>query len=1101
METGTGSGLDVGTYEVLRDRLGARAGELARRAEALNAARVEEFGSTELTLTGTEPVRTERASVARDVVAVGELLLFGRDAATGPEAGATTVGDVFTLYDRELNPLPEDAAPGLLDDPAFVREFEALYRYYRGTRLRQLRLLDGKLLAVFQTGEQADDLRVLRWALPVDGPARFLDARGERDHVFPAAHDVTWTATTRADHVLGRFPHIAIDGGTLYVATVGGSLTVKTENTTESGDGVYREPVDEPLQSLADADVAYASVGPLVLLRVRPYKEETWRHLVFHTVTHAVARLDGIGRSCQRLPDDQGIVFPGGYCLATGAVKSFDADTEGMEFAHAVRSPNGEDVLYAFHALARGRTLLLAYNTIREEIATPLPCHGYALFDDGTLVALRPESDEPTRVHPVQLWRTPYVSDTHAASATAGAGPLARIGNADLVRGIAECLSIARQVADTEPTGEMYRSLATACARAADRFHWLGDPEVGDLRGPLAEVRETAEQVLAEFATVQDLTRRAADALAESAALVARLVRRVRGEAPATAEEWVARIGELRQAQGRLVTLKDMRYADVERIDALADDVEADIATTARRAVAFLQRADAFDGYRAQAEELTAEADEIGTVAEADPLAERIAERSAGLREVTEVIARLDIGDATVRTAILERIAEVTGGLNRARATLDARRRELADREGRAEFAAEFTLLGQSVAGALAACESPRQCDDQLSALLLRLEDLEARFADHEEFRAKIDDRRTEVSDAFAARRQALEDAAARRAATLADSATRVLETLTRRAGTLPDRDAVATFFASDALVTKVRRTADELRELGEGVRAEELAGRLGAAREDALRSLRDRTELYADGGETIRLGAHRFAVSTQDAELTLLPDADGHGMSFALTGTDYRSPVTDPAFAATRAYWRQTLPSESPEVYRSEHLAARLLAEHGAPALAATAPEELAQLVRRTAEEAYDEGYERGVHDRDATAILTAVLRLHDRAELLRYPASARATAALFWAHGTTAAARASWSREAVSLARARTLFGSAPGLGALRAELAGRIGEFTLAGWPSGGGSAGTLALAGGVGPGGPGRGGGDVGAGVGARGAAAGSRPWGFSRRRCG
>ncbi|MFF5719806.1 DNA repair ATPase [Streptomyces buecherae] len=1053
-ENEAGNGLDAGTYEVLRGRLGARAAELARRAEALNASRTAAFGSTELTLTGTEQVRTERASVPRDVVAVGELLLFGYNIAAGPESGATAVADVFALYDRELNPLPTDAAPGLLDDPAFVHEFDALYRYYRAARLLQLRLVGGMLLAVFQTGEKADDLRVLRWALPATGGgrARFLDARGERDHTFPAPHDVTWTATTREDHVLGRFPHIAVDGGTVYVATVGGALTVKTENTTERGDGVYREPVDEPLQSLADADVAYARVGPLVLLRIRPYKEEDWRYLVFHTVTHAVARLDGIGQSCQRLPDDQGIVFPGGYCLATGAVKTFDADTDGLAFTHAVRSPNGEDVLYAFHARATGRTLLLAYNTIREEIATPLPCLGYALFEDGTLVALRAAASaadgpgEAARVHPTQLWRTPYVSDTYAAGSAAGAGPLARIGNADLVRAIAECLSIARQVGDTEPTAERYRALVAACARATDRFHWLGDAEVGDLRGPLVEVRETAEQVLAEFATVQDLTRRATDALAECAAHIARLVRRVRGEAPATAEEWVARIGELRQAQGRLVTLKEMRYADVARIDTLADDVESDIAGTARRAVAFLQRADAFAGYRAQAEELTAAAEAIETVAAADPLAERIAERSAGLRGVTEVIARLDIGDATVRTAILERIAEVTGGLNRARATLDARRGELADREGRAEFAAEFALLGQSVTGALAACDDPRECDAQLATLLLRLEDLEARFADHDGFRAEIDARRAEVSDAFAARRQTLEDATARRAAALADSAARVLETLTRRADALPDRDAVVTFFASDALVVKVRRTADQLRALGEGVRAEELAGRLAAAREDALRALRDRAELYADGGETIRLGEHRFAVSTQTPELTLLPDADGRAMVLALTGTDYRAPVTDPAFAATRAHWRQTLPSESPEVYRAEHLAARLLADHGAPALSDATPEELADLVRRTAAEAYDEGYERGVHDRDAAAILTAVLRLHEGAELLRYPAGARARAALFWAHGTTEATRASWTREAVSLARARDTFGSAPGLGALRAELAAHIGEFVL-------------------------------------------------------
>ncbi|NEE49017.1 hypothetical protein G3M55_31005, partial [Streptomyces sp. SID8455] len=69
--------VDAGAYEVLRRRLSAQAGELVRRAEALNVRRTEEFGSTELRLLATEQVRTEHASVPRDLVAVGGQLLFG----------------------------------------------------------------------------------------------------------------------------------------------------------------------------------------------------------------------------------------------------------------------------------------------------------------------------------------------------------------------------------------------------------------------------------------------------------------------------------------------------------------------------------------------------------------------------------------------------------------------------------------------------------------------------------------------------------------------------------------------------------------------------------------------------------------------------------------------------------------------------------------------------------------------------------------------------------------------------------------------------------------------------------------------------------------
>ncbi|MFF3825102.1 DNA repair ATPase [Streptomyces griseus] len=1036
--------VDAGAYEVLRRRLSAQAGELVRRAEALNVRRTEEFGSTGLRLLATEQVRTEHASVPRDLVAVGGKLLFGFERGPGAR-GEAGVDDVLLVRDAE----GDGEAPGngdtLLDDDGFRRAFSSLHRYFRDARLLRLRRVDGRLLAVFRTGESAEDIRVLRWALGPDGaPGAFLDARGERDHVFPPSHDFAWTATGREDHVPGRHPHIAVGkGGGLFVDTLGGTLTVKVADDTESPDGIYEEPVDEPLQSLADADVEYAEVGPLVLLRVRPYKEDAWRHLVVNSLLATVQRLDGIGPSCHRLPEDQGIIFPGGYYLTTGTAKTFDTAEELTEpvFEGAVRSPNGEDVLYAFRSRDGLRTLLLPYNLIRQEVATPLTGRGHAVLDDGTLVLLRDSPDGPARVHPLQRWATPYVSDTYAAARPAGTGPLARTGNADLVRGISDCLALAHGVRDMTPTTAVYGRLAADCARAQDRYHWLSDPELGSLDEPLRELRATAQQVLAEFTAVQELTRRAAEALEETTARITALVRRVRGEAPGSASAWIERLTELRRAQGHLATVGDMRYVDVERVAELSARTGDDIDSAAQRAVSFLAREDAFDGYHGEIAELVAEAGALETVRDSSAVSDRLSAMTEGLTTVTDVVAGLDIGDATVRTSILERIAEVLGGANRARATLDGRRRELLSKEGRAEFAAEFALLGQAVTGALAAAGTPESCDEQLARLLLQLENLESRFAEFDDFLAELAERRTEVYEAFSARKQTLQDERARRAERLAGSAGRVLETIARRVSSLEDLDAVHTYFASDPMVAKVRRTADELRELGDPVRAEELDGRLKAARQEAGRALRDRTELYADGGSVIRLGRHRFAVNTQPFDLTLVPS--GEGLVFALTGTDYRAPVTDPAFAAARPYGEQLLPSENAAVYRAEHLAARLLHEHGAVRLGSLPEAELRRLVRESAAEAYDEGYTRGVHDEDAAAILAALLRLHAEAGLLRHRSAVRAAAQHFWAYDADEPLRTSWSRRAVSLARARDTFGSAPAIARLREEWAAAIGS----------------------------------------------------------
>ncbi|MFD0901295.1 DNA repair ATPase [Actinomadura sediminis] len=1043
-ETATGgTTIDHGTYEVLRARLAEHAGELARRAEALNARRLEVFGGGGLRLAGTERIRTPAARVPRDVVALGGTLLLGGAPAPGVRGG-TEPEDVFSLHtvvhggDGGAAPgfAESGAAPGLLDDPRFRRDFADMYRYYRQARLLRLRLLDGRLLAVFQTGPRLSDLRVLRWRVAPDGAVAYEDNHGERDDRSPPAHDpskeIDWIEATRDDHVPGgRRPHIAIRDA-LHVSTVGGSLTVATPDGAE----VFAEPVDEPLQSLADADVLHARVGALVLLRVRPYNETAWRHLVFNTRTHDTVRLDGLERACRRLPGDDGVVFPGGFLLDTGTVKTFDTDVAGLEYERTIVSPNGEDVVYAFHSRADGRTLLLPYNVIRKEVATPIGCRGYALFDDGTLVVLRAASGEPARVHPVQVWRTPLVSDDHAAAQPVGTGPLERVGNADLVRGISECLTVVRMVGEMSPSAAVFEALIAACTRAADLHHWFADPDLDALADPLADVRAAAVQVLDEYENVRALTAEADAAVAEADDRVRALLRRVEAEPPATADGWVARLAELRRVQGRLESLRELRYADAGRIDELAAAASGGLHETGRGAVAFLRREDAFTGYHAEVERIAAAAGGIATAAEAAPLADLLDAQHEGLDVVTEVVGDLDVADATARTAILERVGEVLGGLNRARAVLDGRRRDLLAREGRAAFAAELALLDQTVASALSAASTPESCDDQLGRLLLRLESLQARFADLDDFLADLETKRTEVYEAFSSRKQVLLDERARRTDRLVSSADRILAGVRRRAATLPSPDEVGAYFAADPMVARLRAIADELRELDDAVRAEEIEGRVRSSRQEAGRALRDRLDLY--DGDTIRLGRHRFAVNTRPIELTLVPH-DG-GLAYAITGTGYRRPVDDPVLADPELRG-QTLVSETPGMYRAEYLATSLLAERDAAELrAAAASGGLLDLVRAAAADRYDEGYERGVHDHDAAAILAALLRLHADAGLLRYPSRARANARLFWAHTPDASG---WATRARSLVRARDAFGRDTVTG-LVDELAPAVAEF---------------------------------------------------------
>jgi len=373
-----------GAYEIIRKRLLDQGETLGKSVQQLNNARLEEFGSSDMSVLSRVRIRTENNCIARDIVQVGEHLLFGYNVFIGLKK-ETKIEDVFALFSVVETDKGHDIVEVAMDSSflfqaSFVSDFDELYRYYKHTRLVQLTIKNGKLLAAFQIGERLEDLRVFRWAVSPDGKdVQYIDNRGERDIALPPMYDFEWSKVTREDTVNGRHPHANILD-TLFVETVGGDLTIKIENNTENGFGIYSEQVEDKTQSLDDAEIGYAAVGSLILLKVLPYRETTWRYFIYNTLSETVLRVDAIGSSCVQLPEDHGLIFPGGYYLQTGEYKAFDDAVSGLRFKRALRSPNGEDVLYVFYEPEQGLVGLFAYNLIQKKLAKPYLwprlCHG-----------------------------------------------------------------------------------------------------------------------------------------------------------------------------------------------------------------------------------------------------------------------------------------------------------------------------------------------------------------------------------------------------------------------------------------------------------------------------------------------------------------------------------------------------------------------------------------------------------------------------------------------------------------------------------------------------------------------------------------------------
>ena len=202
-----------GAYEILRKRLTEQGQQLHQKAAQLNDSRLQEFGQSQMDIIGRIRIRTENNCQARDIVRVGEWLLFGYNVFLGLKR-ETQIEDVFSLYrlidnqgEFDVEAVSYDGT--FLSDTRFIQDFTELYTYYKNTQLLQLVERDGKLLASFQIGERITDVRVFRWSISSDkSKIDYIDNRGERDIALPPAYDFEWVKTTRENTVNGRFPHI-----------------------------------------------------------------------------------------------------------------------------------------------------------------------------------------------------------------------------------------------------------------------------------------------------------------------------------------------------------------------------------------------------------------------------------------------------------------------------------------------------------------------------------------------------------------------------------------------------------------------------------------------------------------------------------------------------------------------------------------------------------------------------------------------------------------------------------------------------------------------------------------------------------------------------
>lgn len=1024
------NGLQRGTYEIIQNRLKSHAAELRTRLDTLNADRRDVFGSIPTELVSTQRITTANNCIAADMVAIGDQFIFGYNVHMGLRS-TTELSDVLAVYsfsENDFHPQPID----LIKDGAFEEDFFALYKYYKDTRFQRFHRSGPHLFFIFQTGKTSRDTKSFKFV--VDGDRlKYVDNRSHHEITAPDQHDFRWKKTTREMHRGGAHPHISIDDH-VFVETVGGDLTIKIEDNTDDGSGIYAEPVVDPDQTLDDAEIYYAVLGNVILLKMKPFKEDRFRHLVYNQKTQTAQRLDSIADACIALPEDHGLIFSNGYYLQTGVAKTFDSDIENLAFDRRIASPNGEDYLYVFHNQTTGQYVLLAYNMIQQEVATPILCNGFSIFDDGKLVYFRTDA-QPQKHHALQIWTTPFLGQEIPVGQQTDSY-LFKIGNKEIVRAMAESQEVLNLIGQDDSYANLYLDLVKKTTDLIDSYFWINDSQAANLGQPLAAIGDTAAAAVDEFEKVVRIRKNTQSQFKTASQQALNAVSNASSKPFRHIDDFVDALSKLRAVRGQVISLKELKYIDLQAVGALEKKIAENTDRVSQRCVDFLLKEDSLTPYQEKVDHDRATIQGLQRAQQAKQLGHQIGETSSELEMLIDIVSNLQIEDATQRTGIIDNISSIYSNLNQTRAELKKKSQALMSVEGVAEFNSQIKLISQAVVNYLDVCDTPTKCDEYLTKMMVQVEELEGRFSEFDDFILQLTEKREEIYAAFDSRKIQLTEAATKRANVLAQSADRILKSIRSRIATFKTVDEINSYFAADLMIGKVRDIVDQLSGLDQSVKVDDIQSRLKTIGEDAVRQLRDKNELYVDGQNIIQFGKHKFTVNVQPLDLTTIVKQGQ--MFFHLSGTNFFQPIDDQALEQTRAVWDQALISENEDVYRAEYLCRQILnasdektdatSHLRASELAKLDPPELLKTVQQFMASRYAEGYIKGVHDVDAVKILSALTNLEQNLELLKFTPQARTLGGLTWFDLRTAdeATFNQWSAKFQSLKSATALFGS---------------------------------------------------------------------------
>jgi hypothetical protein len=973
-----------GSYEVIRKRLENTSKELNTKVDSLNKARLSEFGSLSQELISTINIHSENNCIPIDMTEVNGMVMIGYNVVMGMKT-KIQLEDVFDFYkvekkDSEYHPVHVPISNTFLNNEEFKKSFDYLFSYYKEAALFQITKDVEGIYIVFQISKKIEDLKVFKFSLDRNGNYVY-NGEGSTSYILDKFKNTFngWTKTTRNNFVSGKHPHISINDK-VFVETIGGDLTIKINNDTDTGRGIYSEPVENKLQNLEDSDISFIDAGENVLLRIKPYQENDYRYFIYNVLTQSVVRCDGIGISCVSLPENHGYIFSNGFYLKNGDNKIFDI-SENYNYLNFVKSPNGEDFLYVFFDPINKKYVLYPYNLVTKSISTPIFTNGYSLHENGSLYVMKAHK-EAQRVHPLQLWKTSFLSEVQYAKVRKESVQnfYTKIGNNELVRCISDVYSVITLCSKKEVNMNLYENIIKMTNNVLDSYYWLDKEEAFNLKDVLQSIIEVSVLVVQEFEKVLSIQKQAKETIEKTSEKQKEILGSAKILSDKEVSKYIDVLGSLKSQLGHLITIREQRYIDIDKVDLMKDEINNMRNVISEKIINLLQNKDSFNIYFNGIDSSNQKLKEIKKIIEIEPIEKEIDKITTQISIVNDEINEINFKDATVIAEILNTVSNVFAKINQTKANLKNIKKGLMSEESKIEFTSQINLLGEAVSTAITVSDTVEKCEEQMTKILNKIESLESKFSDFEEYSREIIIKRDEIKDIFETHKQQLINEKQKRIQSIVNNANLTLNSIKNRVQKITTIDDLNSYFGSDALVLKYQQFVENVKNLGDNTKSDDLFSAFKNVKDQSLRQLRDTQDIYEDNGNVLKLGKHKFSVNKTPVDLTMI---NKEGTNYLhITSTDFYEEIKNEELLNLKAFTDNTVLSESSNVYRSEYLAYQVLIDsvnnknNLSIDLIKSSIEnnQIQTIISDYSSKLYKEGYIKGIHDIDATVIFSRI-------------------------------------------------------------------------------------------------------------------------------